>query len=74
MNRYGKGIAMKIFVPILLALSVGFAACAHDHALSRGDLAAMQIDSPAISPWSGPVPNEIIEEAPPPARAAGDVK
>jgi len=55
---------MKRFAPILLALSLGFAACAHDHALSRGDLAAMQNDSPAISPWSGPVPNEVIEEAP----------
>jgi len=65
---------MKRFAPILLALSLGFAACAHDHALSRGDLAAMQNDSPAISPWSGPVPNEVIEEAPFQEEGAGDVK
>ena len=65
---------LKRFGAILLASSLGFAACAHDHALSRGDVAAMQNDSPAISPWSGPVPNEVIEEAPPPVRAAGEVK
>jgi hypothetical protein len=49
---------------ILLALSLTFVACAHDHALTRGDVAAMQNDSPAISPWSGPVPNETIEQGP----------
>ncbi len=65
---------MKRFAPILLALSLGFAACAHDHALSRGDLAAMQNDSPAISPWSGPVPNEAMEEAPSQEEGAGDVR
>ncbi len=65
---------MKRFAAILLASSLGFAACAHDHALSRADVAAMQTDSPAISPWSGPVPNEAIEEAPPPVRGAGDVR
>jgi hypothetical protein len=49
---------------ILLALSMVFAAaCAHDHALTRADMAAMRNDSPAISPWSGPVPNETSEEA-----------
>jgi hypothetical protein len=48
---------------ILLALSLTLAACAHDHALTRADVAAMQNDSPAISPWSGPVPNEASEEA-----------
>jgi len=55
---------MKRFAAILLALSLGFAACAHDHALSRDEVAAMQNDSPAISPWSGPVPNEAIEQGP----------
>jgi hypothetical protein len=55
---------MNRFATILLALSLGFAACAHDHALTRGDLAAMQNDSPAISPWSGPVPNETSEQGP----------
>jgi len=49
---------------ILLVLSLAFAACAHDHALTRDDLAAMQNDSPAISPWSGPVSNETSEVAP----------
>ncbi len=57
------------FATILLALSLGFAACAHDHALTRDDVAAMQNDSPAISPWSGPVPNEAIEEGPSDANA-----
>ncbi|MFL5309839.1 MAG: hypothetical protein ACJ79H_05225 [Myxococcales bacterium] len=65
---------MKRFAVILLTLSLGFVACAHDHALSRGDIAAMQTDSPAISPWSGPVPNEEIEEARPPVRSVADVK
>jgi hypothetical protein len=55
---------MNRFATILLALSLGFAACAHDHELTRGDLAAMQNDSPAISPWSGPVPNETSEQGP----------
>ena len=55
---------MNRFATILLTLSLGFAACAHDHALTRGDVAAMQNDSPAISPWSGPVPNETSEQVP----------
>jgi hypothetical protein len=55
---------MKRFATILLVLSLGLAACAHDHALTRGDVAAMQNDSPAISPWSGPVPNETSEQGP----------
>ncbi len=51
---------MSRLTAVLLALSPGFAACAHDHALDRGDVGAMQNDSPAISPWSGPVSNEAI--------------
>lgn len=57
---------------LLLALSLGFAACAHDHALTRADVAAMQNDSPAISPWSGPVPNETSEQAPSSGRGPGE--
>jgi len=41
---------MKRFAAILLASSLGFASQRSDHALSRGDVAAMQTDSPAISP------------------------
>jgi hypothetical protein len=55
---------MNRFATILLSLSLGLAACAQDHALTRGDVAAMQNDSPAISPWSGPVPNETSEQVP----------
>ena len=35
------------------------AACAHDHALNRGEVGAMKNASPAISPWSGPVADPI---------------
>jgi hypothetical protein len=52
---------MTRLAAILLALSPGVAACAHDHALDRGDVGAMQHDSPAISPWPGPVSNEAIQ-------------
>ena len=53
---------MSRLTAVLLALSPGFAACAHDHALGRSDVAAMQNDSPAISPWVGPVSNEMGED------------
>jgi hypothetical protein len=46
---------------ILLALTLGLAACAHDHVFDRRDVAAMQNDSPAISPWPGLVPGETEE-------------
>jgi hypothetical protein len=35
------------------------AACAHDHALDRGEVGAMKNASPAISPWSGPVADPV---------------
>jgi hypothetical protein len=46
---------------LLLLVSMGLSACAHDHALDRQDIAAMQNDSPAISPWLGPAPDEVIQ-------------
>jgi hypothetical protein len=53
---------MNRFAAVLIVLSLGFAACAHDHALERSDVAAMKNDSPAISPWVGPVSNEMGED------------
>jgi hypothetical protein len=41
---------------MVILLSLGLAACAHDHAFARSDVAAMRNNSPAISPWSEPVP------------------
>jgi hypothetical protein len=35
------------------------AACAHDHALNRGEVGAMKNASPAISPWAGPVADPV---------------
>jgi hypothetical protein len=40
------------------------AACAHDHALDRGEVGAMKNASPAISPWSGPVADPIAGASP----------
>ena len=34
---------MKRYATILLALSLGFAACAHDHALERHEVAAQTL-------------------------------
>jgi hypothetical protein len=48
---------------ILLFLSLVSAACAHDHALQRRDIGEMKNDSPAISPWSGPVPENAVPQA-----------
>jgi hypothetical protein len=65
---------MNRIAAILITLSLAFAACAHDHALGRRDVAAMQNDSPAISPWLGPVPNDGIEEDRLYSRGPGDEK
>jgi hypothetical protein len=53
---------MRRFAGLLLISSLAFAACAHDHALDRGDVVQMQNDSPAISVWSTPITNDAIEE------------
>ena len=50
------------FAALLLLSSLGYAACAHDHALDRHDVAQMQNDSPAISPWSTPIPSDPVEQ------------
>jgi hypothetical protein len=55
-----KRIVRGRVAAVLLLASLGLSACAHDHALDRADIAAMKNDTPAISPWSGPVPNEVI--------------
>ena len=53
---------MKRYAALLLVSSLAFAACAHDHAIDRRDVVQMQNDSPAISVWSTPIPNDAIEE------------
>jgi hypothetical protein len=63
---------MKRFAPMVVILSLGLAACAHDHVLERREVRAMQNDSPAISPWTGPLPNEAIEQDRLYARGPGD--
>lgn len=40
-------------------LLLGAAACAHDRALDRGEVGAMKNNSPAISPWPGPVADPV---------------
>ena len=46
------------------AISFMFAAaCAHDHALDRGQVGAMKNASPAISPWAGPAADPVGEES-----------
>ncbi len=47
---------MSRLAAMVILLSLGLAACAHDHAFARSDVAAMRNNSPAISPWSEPVP------------------
>jgi hypothetical protein len=59
---------MRRLAAIVMFLSLGLAACAHDHALARTDVAAMQNNSPAISPWSHPVPGDAIQST----RGPGD--
>jgi hypothetical protein len=50
------------FAALLLLSSAGYAACAHDHALDRHDVAQMQNDSPAISAWSTPISSDPVEQ------------
>jgi hypothetical protein len=52
----------------VMILSLGLAACAHDHAFARSDVAAMRNNSPAISPWSEPVPGDALQST----RGPGD--
>jgi hypothetical protein len=51
---------MRRYATILLALSLGSAACLHDRGAERRDVAEMQNDGPVVSPWYGPVPNDTI--------------
>jgi len=53
---------MNRFAILLLVSSLGFAGCAHDHALDRHDVVGMQNDSPAISVWSGPISNDAVDQ------------
>jgi len=53
---------MSRLPPLLLLSMLGFAACAHDHALDRHDVVRMQNDSPAISVWSGPISNDAVDQ------------
>jgi hypothetical protein len=50
-NRSGKTMAVRFAVILLLSA----AACAHDHALDRREVRAMENTTPVISPWPGPV-------------------
>jgi hypothetical protein len=54
--RRDLGAAMIRASAILL---LGGVACAHDHALDRRYVGAMQNASPAISPWTGPEADPI---------------
>jgi hypothetical protein len=53
---------MRHLAALLLVSMLGFAACAHDHALDRRDVLLMQNDSAAISVWSTPISNDPIGE------------
>ena len=44
-------------------LFLGIAACAHDHALNRGEVGAMKNDSPVTSPWYGPDADPVAGDA-----------
>jgi len=44
---------------VAAVLLLFLAACAHDRALDRREVGAMENASPAISPWAGPVGNPI---------------
>ena len=44
-------------------LFLGVAACAHDHALNRGEVGAMKNDSPVTSPWYGPDADPVAGDA-----------
>jgi hypothetical protein len=53
---------MSRFAAILMLLSLGLAACAHDHVISRNDVAAIRNDSPAISPWAEPLQGAVEQD------------
>jgi hypothetical protein len=60
-----KGSGKRIAGGLAAVLLSFAAACAHDHALDRREVRAMENSSPVISPWPGPV------EDPSGFRAAG---
>ena len=39
------------------------AACAHEHAIDRDEVGAMENASPAVSPWTGPMDDPIATQA-----------
>jgi hypothetical protein len=53
MKANGSRTTMVRSVAAILLL--GAAACAHDHALDRRQVRAMENTTPVISPWPGPV-------------------
>jgi hypothetical protein len=59
---------------LLMLLSLGFVACAHNQALGRGSVAASQYNSPAISPWPWSLPNDPAQQARLYSPGAGDAK
>jgi hypothetical protein len=59
---------------LLMLLSLGFTACAHNQALGRGSAGTTHYDSPAISPWPWSLPNDPAQEARLYSRGAGDAK
>jgi hypothetical protein len=44
---------------IAALLLLGAAACAHDHAIDRGEVGEMKNASPAIAPWPGPIADPV---------------
>jgi len=52
-NHSRQRIAARLAITLLLFA----AACAHDHALDRREVRAMENSTPVISPWPGPVEN-----------------
>ena len=52
-KKRSRTIAARLAVALLMSA----AACAHDHALDRRQVRAMENSTPVISPWPGPVEN-----------------
>jgi len=52
-------LSQAAMIRVAAILFLGITACAHDHALDRREVGAMQNASPAISPWIGPEANPI---------------
>jgi hypothetical protein len=50
-----KGSGKRIAGPLAVVLLSFAAACAHDHALDRREVRAMENSTPVISVWPGPV-------------------